>query len=201
MIMDTSTMAKTPGIEDVSVTGASLKPEVGRITFVGMPCRPDAIAAIFDELAARRIMVDDIIQNVVESPAGPQPDGVPAGVGARIPSRTSDNAPERRATLSFTIEGHELGPALAVAELVAQRFPGVRLERDENLARVSVVGVGMRSQSGVAGAMFNALSAANIAIENISTSEIVISVLVRREAGERALQAVHAAFALDRAVG
>ncbi|HMQ15816.1 MAG TPA: ACT domain-containing protein [Phycisphaerae bacterium] len=116
---------------------------------------------------------------------------------ATIPSRTSD----RRATLSFTVEGHDLGPALAVAELVAQRFPGVRLERDENLARVSVVGVGMRSQSGVAATMFSALAAANIAIENISTSEIVISVLVRREDGERALQAVHAAFALDRAAG
>ena len=230
MIMDTQRErgapgeARATGIEDVSVTGASLKPEVGRLTFVGLPCRPEAVAAIFDELAARRIMVDDIIQNVVDDVDGryglparsesltglparpdahePSPSAASSAApgmdaSATIPSRTSD----RRATLSFTVEGHDLGPALAVAELVAQRFPGVRLERDENLARVSVVGVGMRSQSGVAATMFSALAAANIAIENISTSEIVISVLVRREDGERALQAVHAAFALDRAAG
>ncbi len=215
MIMDTQPErgapgdARATGIEDVSVTGASLKPEVGRLTFVGLPCRPEAVAAIFDELATRRIMVDDIIQNVVEGPDAPQgpvaygpsppaaSPAAPADAGARVSSRASD----RRATLSFTVEGHDLGPALAVAELVAQRFHGVRLERDEDLARVSVVGVGMRSQSGVAATMFSALAAANIAIENISTSEIVISVLVRREEGERALQAVHAAFALDRAAG
>jgi aspartate kinase len=168
----TRIMGHPPGMEDVVVTGATLKPAIGRVTFHGLPNQPGVVAAIFAELGARRIMVDDIIQNV-SSEGG-------------------------RATLSFTIEGKELGEAQAVAELVGQKFGAAGVELNDQLARVSVVGLGMRSQSGVAATMFNALAGANVNVENIATSEIVISVLVRRADGERALQAVHDAFQLDR---
>jgi aspartate kinase len=166
MIMD-----NPPGMEDVVVRGASLKPEVSRITFLGLPNRPGVAAAIFDELGGRRILIDDIIQNI--------------------------NADGQTVTLSFTVEGGEAGEAQAVAELIAKRFGAERIAIDDQLARVSIVGVGMRSHSGVAGRMFSALAAAGVNIENISTSEIVISVLVRRADGEKALQAVHRAFSLE----
>jgi aspartate kinase len=166
MIMD-----NPPGMEDVVVRGASLKPEVSRITFLGLPNRPGVAAAIFDELGGRRILIDDIIQNI--------------------------NADGQTVTLSFTVEGGEAGEAQAVAELIAKRFGAERIAIDDQLARVIIVGFGMRSHSGVAGRMFSALAAAGVNIENISTSEIVISVLVRRADGEKALQAVHRAFSLE----
>jgi aspartate kinase len=69
---------------------------------------------------------------------------------------------------------------------------------DDQVSKVSIVGVGMRSHTGVAARMFRALADAGVNIENISSSEIVISVLVRREYGEKALRALHAAFELDK---
>lgn len=177
-------MASTPEMEQVVVRGATLKSEVSRVTLHGLPNQPGIAAAVFHELGARRILIDDIIQNV--SDRGRAPDAAGAG---------------RTVTLSFTIEGPEVGEAQAVAELIAQRYGVSGVEIDTDLARVSVVGVGMRSQSGVAATMFQALAGAGINIENISTSEIVISVLVRRAEGERALQAVHRAFRLHEASG
>lgn len=163
-------MASTPEMEQVVVRGATLKGQVSRVTLYGLPNQPGIAAAIFNELGARRILIDDIIQSVTDR--------------------------GRAVALSFTIEGSEISEAQAVAELIAQRFGVSGVEIDTELARVSVVGVGMRSQSGVAATMFNALAEAGINVENISTSEIVISVLVARAEGERALQVVHRAFRL-----
>jgi aspartate kinase len=77
-------------------------------------------------------------------------------------------------------------------------MPGMNMEFRDDLAKVSVVGVGMRTHTGVASRMFEALHQANVNIENISTSEIVISCVVMAEDGEKALRAVHAAFELDK---
>ena len=139
--------------------------------FIGVPNEPGVAAAIFAEVAARNIAVDDIIQNVLEQGA--------------------------TANISFTTVGDDMREARTVAEIISQRFGIKDVAIDEGLAKVSVVGVGMRTHSGVAARMFAALSEAGINIQNVSTSEIVISVVVDRSDGERALNAVHSAFELD----
>ena len=167
----TMIMSETPGMEDVVVRGATLKRDITRITFAGLPNEPGVTAAIFDEVAKRGIMVDDIVQTV-------------AGQG-------------QRATLGFTVQGRDVGELRAVAELIAQRYQIHDVDIDDGLVRVSIIGVGMRSHHGVAARMFAALAQAQINIENIATSEIVVSVLVRAAEGERALQVVHQAFGLE----
>ena len=165
-------MNEVPDMEEMAVSGATLKPDVGRITFIGLPNRPGIVAEIFGQIAGRRVMVDDIIQNVTHQ-------------GQMV-------------SVSFTVDGKDVGAAQAVAESLAQRFTNVAVEFDFQLSRLSIVGLGMRTHSGVAARMFKALADQNINIENVSTSEIVISVLVRRDDGERALNAVHQAFELDK---
>jgi len=166
----TMVTSESSGMEDVAIRGVTQRPEIARITFHSLPREPQIIAAIFDEIARRQINVDDIIQNVTDD-------------GSAL-------------TLSFTVGGRDAGTAQVVAELMGQRFGPLRIDVDEDLARVSLVGVGMRSHPGVAATMFSALASEGIRIENISTSEIVISVLVRRGDMERAVQAVHNAFGL-----
>ena len=165
-------MNEVPGMEETAVSGATLKPDVGRITFIGLPNRPGIAAEIFGQIAGRRVMVDDIIQNVTHQ-------------GQMV-------------SVSFTVDGKDVGAAQAVAESLAQRFTNVAVEFDFQLSRLSIVGLGMRAHSGVAARMFKALADQNINIENVSTSEIAISVLVRRDDGERALNAIHQAFGLDK---
>lgn len=168
----TMIVSDTAGMEDVLVRGVTLKREIGRVSFIGVPNKPGIVAAIFSEIAGRQIMVDDIIQNVFDE--------------------------GRSANLAFTVEGADFRDARAVAELVARQYGVERMEIDDQLSRVSVVGIGMRSHSGVASTMFAALAAEGVAIHNISTSEIVISVVVQRSDGERAVKAVHRAFGLDK---
>lgn len=166
-------MNESADMEAVVVRGATLKRDITRVTLVGLPNEPGAAASVFDEVAARGMLVDDIVQTV-------------AGDSGAT-------------TLSFTVQGREEAETRAVAELIAQRFRGTGVNINADLARVSVIGIGMRSHYGVAARMFAALAEAQIALDNISTSEIVISVLVRAADGERALQAVHRAFRLHEA--
>lgn len=163
-------MNEPPGMEQVVVRGATLKPNIVRVSFHGLPNRPGVAAEVFVEMSARRINIDDIIQNV--------------------------STDRQRVTVAFTVSGAERGEAEAVAALLGQRYPGVEVGVSDALSRVSVIGVGMRSHSGVAARLFQALGEAGINIENISTSEIVISVLTAAADGERAVQAAHAAFEL-----
>jgi aspartate kinase len=167
----TMIMSETPGMEEIVVRGCTLKPDVGRVTLVGLPNRPGIENTLFEPLARRQIIVDDIIQLI--APGG------------------------QTVSLSFTVAGPVLGEAQAMAETVAGRYSGVQFAIQKDLAKLSAVGAGMRSHSGVAAAMFAALAAQRINIENISTSEIVISVLVRASDGDRALAAVHRAFGLE----
>jgi len=165
-------MDQVPGMEEVVVRGATLERGLARVTLFGLPNEPGTAAAVFDELAGRALSVDDIAQTVA--------------------------ADGRQVTLSFSVQGHEEGELRAVAELLAQRFHAVHHSINTDLARVSVVGAGMRTHHGVAARMFGALAAEKIRVDNIASSEIVISVLVPAPDAERALQAVHKAFGLDR---
>jgi len=118
-------------------------------------------------------VVDDIIQNIVEHAS--------------------------TANLGFTIAGTDLKDAELVCNELARDL-GIRsVEIDSGLAKVSVVGVGMKTHTGVAAKMFNALANAQINIQNITTSEIVVSCIVNQAEGEKAVQVLHAEFELDKA--
>lgn len=168
MIMD-----QPPGMENVLVRGVTLKRDVGRVTFIGLENRPGLAAELFNEIARRGIIVDDIIQTVQEG-------------GAKV-------------NMGVTVDGKDLAEAGAVAEALAANHPLLELEVQDHLSKLSIVGIGMRSHHGVAAQIFAALAREAINIENIATSEIVVSVLVDRKEGERGLQALHKAFDLDKA--
>jgi len=100
------------------------------------------------------------------------------------------------ANLSFSTNSTDAREVRSVCEKIAAKLGIARVSVDEGVSKVSAVGVGMRTHTGIAATMFEALAAAEINIENISTSEIVIGCVVRREDGQRALRAIHDAFKL-----
>ena len=107
--------------------------------------------------------------------------------------------PEEARSVRFTIAGTDLKDADLVCKELGRDL-GIRsVEMDSGLAKVSVVGVGMKTHTGVAAKMFNALAAAEINIQNITTSEIVVSCVVNAAEGEKAVQVLHAEFELDKA--
>ena len=166
-------VAETPNMEHIVVSGAALKKDLTRVTIKSVPDRPGIAASIFGNIAAANIVVDDIIQTV-----------------------SDDNT----ANISFTVEHgdlHDIKPVVdgLCKELAAKTHPIYQ----GDLAKVSVVGVGMRVHTGVAQRMFKTLADARINIQNITTSEIKISVIINKEDGARALQLVHDAFELDKA--
>ena len=153
-----------------TVTGAALAKDEARITILGVPDRPGVVHQIFHTIAAAHIVVDMIVQNV---------------------------ATEGATEVSFTIAAGDLAETLRAAESAARAIGASGVTHDAEVAKVSVVGLGMRTHVGVATTMFEALAEAGINIEMITTSEIKISVLLKREAAAQALRAVHKAFALD----
>ena len=169
----TMVVKETSDMEDILVSGAALKRNLVRVTLANVPDHPGMAAGIFREIAASNIIVDDIIQNVFD-------DGT--------------------ANISFTVEDGDLHDIRPVVDALIRRLgneqhtPTVRYHED--LAKISVVGVGMRSHTGVARMMFEALGDAKVNIQNITTSEIKISCIVERADGARALQVVHDAFDL-----
>ena len=157
-------------IEYVDVRAAALDTDEAKITIRHVPDRPGTAATIFSEIARANVNVDMIVQNVSE---------------------------QGRTDLSFTVGKADLPRALSVAEELAGRLGAANVESDENVAKLSVIGIGMRSHSGVAERMFHALAAEKINIQMISTSEIKISCVIEAAGAEQALLAVHRAFELD----
>jgi aspartate kinase len=144
-----------------------------KLTIYGVPDRPGIAAKIFGDIASANISVDDIIQNVMD-----------------------DNT----AHITFTVEHGDLHDLKqAVDRIVKDLGPTTKAIYHEDLAKVSVVGVGMRVHTGVAQRMFKALADAKINIQNITTSEIKISCIISKEDGPKALQIVHDAFELHKA--
>ena len=168
----TMVVRESTQMERVAVVGCALTSDLGRIAVRRLPNRPGVQAAIFARIAAADVLVDDIIQNE-------------AGATADV---------------SFTVEASRLADIkLAVQDALPEIGAGeAEVTVEVGLAKVSVVGVGMRTHTGVAATMFKALAAAGINIANITTSEIKISCLVSQDLGARAMQAVHEAFGLDR---
>jgi len=167
----TMVVAETEEMERIVVSGAALKKALARITLRNVPDHPGVAARIFHALSAAKIVVDDIMQTEPE-----------AGV----------------ATVSFTVELADLPDARKVCEELSRRLKGMTAAYEDDLAKVSVVGVGMRVHTGVAERMFAALAKGRVNIRNITTSEIRISCIIDREQGPRALRLVHDAFGLGR---
>jgi aspartate kinase len=155
-----------------SVTGAALARNEARVTILGVPDRPGVVHLIFRRMAEANIVVDMIVQDV---------------------------ATKGRTDVSFTVAAGDLAETLLAAEAAAQDVGARGVTQDANVAKLSVVGLGMKTHTGVATLMFDALSEANVNIQMITTSEIKISVLVDRDSAVEALRVVHKAFELDRA--
>ena len=158
-------------MEKVVVSGVSLNENEAKITIVGVPDKPGVAAEIFETLADGKVVVDMIIQNVGER-------------------GFSD--------ISFTVPKTEMSDAVSIGENLKESLGAKGVRSDDKIAKLSAVGVGMRSHSGVAAKMFKALAEESINIEMISTSEIKISCVVDADRGRDALRALHKAFGLDK---
>jgi aspartate kinase len=153
-----------------SVSGAAMTRAEARITIVGVPDVPGTSLQIFSNLAERKITVDMIVQNVGE---------------------------KGRSDISFTVPRTELTEALEAVHEAAEAVDAREVTHDEEVAKISVVGLGMARQTGVADKMFAVLGEAGINIQMITTSEIKISVLVDQDSALAGLRAVHQAFELE----
>ena len=165
---------ETDSMEDVVVRGVSLDENQAKVTLVGVPDKPGMAARIFSALAMGAINVDMIVQNISHGSATPATD------------------------MSFTTDKPDLPKALKVIEGLRKEIEFTEVISDEGIAKVSVVGVGMRTHSGIAAKVFETLAAGGVNIEMISTSEIKISVVVDSEKGEVATRQLHDAFFLSK---
>src|SRR5213594_2049648 len=170
-VAGTVTREETPSMEDVVVRGISLDRRQAKLSIAGVRDEPGIAGRIFSNIAAAHIIVDMIVQNA--SIAG-----------------TTD--------LSFTIHEDELENARKILMPVVGELGGHRLNTTSGVAKLSVVGIGMRSHSGVAARMFECLGQNSINIQLVSTSEIKIAVIVDEKDAERAAQLIHAEFGLGR---
>ncbi len=158
-------------VEKQNVTGIAYSRDEARISLTGIANVPGMSAKLFAPLADSNVNVDMIVQNVTEQ--GKETD------------------------ITFTVPKADLERTLAVVERLKPELQYKSLHTDKNVAKVSAIGVGMRSHSGIAGTMFKALADKGINIIVITTSEIKISVLVEEAYVELAIRALHTAFGLD----
>ncbi len=158
-------------MEGVMVSGVTGDRNQAKITIVGVPDRPGIAAKIFGPVAEANIVVDMIIQNVSQA------------------SMTD---------ISFTVPRPDLRKAVDLIQRLAKEIDARSVTVTEAIAKVSLIGVGMRSHSGVAAKMFDVLSREGVNIMMISTSEIKISCVIEEKYLELAMRALHTAFGLDR---
>ncbi|OGF48009.1 MAG: aspartate kinase [Candidatus Firestonebacteria bacterium RIFOXYC2_FULL_39_67] len=169
--MGTMITKEAKEMEKLYVSGVTYSKDEAKVTVYGIPDKPGNAGAIFRALADENINVDMIVQDVSE-------EGV--------------------TNLSFTIGKEELKKSLAAVEKVKARIGIKNIMIDEGIAKISVIGVGMRSHAGVAAMMFEALSESGVNIEMISTSEIKISVVIDKAKTEDAVRKLHLKFNLDK---
>lgn len=160
-------------VEKKPVTGIAYSRDEAKITLHRIPDQPGVAAAIFGPLADAGVNVDMIVQNVSE-------DG-------------------RKTDLTFTVARSELARALDAIEKAAPKIGYKDVTSDSDVAKISIIGIGMRAHPGVAQTMFRTLSEKGINIQVISTSEIKVSILIAEEYVELAVRALHSAYELDAA--
>jgi aspartate kinase len=161
---------ETNSMEGVVVRGVSLDKNQAKVTLFGVPDQPGKAARIFRALADAAINVDMIVQNVSHAGGAPATD------------------------LSFTVDKPDLLKASKVIEGLKAEIGFKESATDESIGKLSIVGVGMKSHSGVAAKMFDVLAQESVNIGMISTSEIKISVVIELAKGESAMRALHTAF-------
>ena len=159
-------------MEQPIISGAAADLNDAKVTVVGVPDRPGEAAAIFSALADAGINIDMIVQNVSAASTG-------------------------RTDVTFTCPQGSVSKATESLAAVKERIGFEELLTDEGIAKISLVGAGMRSHPGVSATFFTALADAGVNVEMISTSEIRISVVTRADVATQAVQALHTAFGLD----
>src|SRR5205823_7832905 len=168
-VAGTLTKEETPSMEDILIRGTSLDRHQAKLSIAGVRDKPGIAARIFSDIGAAHIIVDMIVQN------------------ASINGTTD---------ISFTIHEDELENARKILMPVVGEIGAKRLNTASGMAKLSVVGIGMRSHSGVAARLFACLGRSGINIQLVSTSEIKIAVIIDEKDAERAAQLIHAEFGL-----
>jgi aspartate kinase len=158
-------------LEDVVVAGVAYDKNEARVHCVGIDDKPGVVAELFGAMADKNISVDMIIQNVSRESAG-------------------------RADVTFTLPKSDLLRARPFIDEVAKRLGSQAVRYDEDIVKVSIVGLGMRSHAGIAAKMFRIMAAEGINIQAISTSEIKVSCLIHAKYTELAVRALHDGFGL-----
>jgi len=164
-------------MEKVVVSGVAYDKNQAKITVMGVPDKPGIAARLFKGIADANIVVDMIVQNI-----------------------SSAKEPDKQATdISFTVPKTDSKKALKLTEGIAKELEAKGVDLREDIAKISVVGVGMRTHSGVAAQMFDTLAKHGINIMAISTSEIKVSCLIEAKYTELAVRVLHDAFGLAKA--
>ncbi len=158
-------------MEDIVVSGATVTKNDAKITIIGVSDEPGQAAKIFHELAKENINVDMIIQNI---------------------------SAHGLTDVTFTVQKDDLPLALKTTEKIKKEIQAKEIVANDKIAKLSVVGIGMRTHSGIADKMFKTLSDEKINIQMISTSEIKISCVIEEDQAEKALNSMHDAFELDK---
>jgi len=158
-------------LENISVRGITCNKSEAKITICKVPDKPGVAADIFTEISKADISVDTIVQNVSHT---------------------------RKTDISFTVAKKNLAKVMRVAKRITKKIGAGEVLADKNIARVSIVGSGMRSHSGIAATMFKTLANNKINIEMIATSEISISCIINKNYTDKAVKALHKSFELEK---
>ncbi|MFH1715323.1 MAG: aspartate kinase [Elusimicrobiota bacterium] len=164
-------IAEDKDMEDIVVSGIAFDKNQVKLCVIGVPDKPGIAARLFKELAEAHVNVDMIIQSAADS---------------------------KKNDISFTVHKADLDKAMVVSNKFKSETNAENVSADEHVSKVSIVGVGMKSHTGVAGKMFDVLAKEEINIEMISTSEIKISVIINDRDVKKAVKALHKAFELDK---
>ena len=165
--LEREVVAQLASMEDIVVSEICLDTAQARVTIRSLPDIPGVAADVFSAVAEGGVMVDMIVQNVSHS---------------------------RRSSLSFTVPRPDLEQCLLLVREVIERWPGAELSFDEDMAKLSVVGIGLRTHTGVGEKMFRALAEAGINVQLINTSEIRICAVVAGDRGPAALERLNREF-------
>jgi len=157
-------------MEKAVVSGIAFNRDEAKLTIRGIPDQPGVAYKVLGAISAANIEIDVIVQNVAK-----------------------DNS----ATITFTVHRNDLSQAESLLKQIAEDLGALEIDTDDQIAKVSIVGVGMRSHAGVAATMFEALANENINIQLITTSEIKITVVIEERYLELAVRALHTGFDLD----
>ncbi|MBI5400243.1 aspartate kinase [Candidatus Saganbacteria bacterium] len=174
-IMSASQIEKMGGSKmekQAAVRGIALDENIAKIGLLNVPDQPGTAAKIFGALALAKINVDMIVQSI-----------------------HSDGS---AADMAFTVDRPDVKKALDITEQIAKALNASKVVSDADVCKVSLVGIGMVSQPGTAAKMFETLAQEKINIQMITTSEIKISCVVKKELGKKAVQVLHAAFGLEK---